>query len=297
MKKLTLATLVAVVTTAAPGLTGVAGAYTTPTGPLCSLAAGPDPLSEPGGMVGVVEGGPLTAIGTTMTMGCAVQVGSNVHADPDSATVTAGPAADSVTVEPAAVTYVSAGLPTFLCTWVHQVDQTGETDLYWDHASQSWTQSALTATCPPVPAAAAAVEGGIVVEHPVSGPVEVIPMGVLANPLLWTCTVPAYSPAAPFVVTCTPVSSAVPWSCAFVIAAATTGTPTATVRTAVDCDGSAPDEVRTRTVTGAGDNAGDFDVSGVAATTFTCRLDDGGTGGPVPGYVAYCLDPGAGEPR
>lgn len=295
MRTLRTLAVLAVAAAALPVLAGVAHALVPPTGPTCSMLTGPDPTAEVGRMFGTVAAGPLVAASTTMTVTCSIQVGgTGVHSDPDVGSVSAGPSANAVTLVPALVAYQGdPNLATYLCTHVHQVDGLVPYDLYWDDPSQSWSLNPLTAHCAGVPQPAAPVDGGVVVSHH-SNVLLVQPFGVLDNAALWTCSVPTYTPATPFTVTCTPVSSTVPWTCASVI----TGTlvmGTGVARTSLDCDGSSPPESQTATVTNT--TMWDYDAANttLAATTFSCTLDDGGTSGPTGDFAGFCADPGLGS--
>lgn len=290
-----LATALAVAATA---FGGAAYAWVPPTGPACHLDAGPDasPDASPDAYFGVLRAGPLVATGTTMSVACTVQIGgTGLYGDPDVASAGAGPSANAVALAPTLVAFLDPGLPVWVCTHVHQVDALNvATDLYWDAPSQSWTPLGLAATCESVPMPSSAVLGGIAVYHYASTNPSVLlaaPFGVLADPNLWSCTIPGYVASQPFAVTCTPVSLAATWTCGAVIAAAVTYSGAGTVRTAADCDGGAP-EAQTTTVSGPLAWDVDATVPGVAATTFTCELDDGGTAGPVPDYAGFCFDPG-----
>lgn len=298
------AVLATALVAATTGLTGVAHAWVTPTGPTCSLVANQDPNPEapPGAFLGLVQAGPLAAAGTTMSVTCTVQVGgSGLHTDPDVASAWAGPSANAVTLAPTFVAYVNPGQQVWVCTHVHQVDSLNvPADLYWDDASQSWTVLALGATCDAVTTPSSAVTGGIVVYHYGStnpGIFVAVPFGVLANPSLWTCTQPSYVASQPFVVGCTPVTSTVVWTCDLVAVSAITLSSSGTVRASADCNGGAP-EAQTSTVSGVGGVDDDIATpAGLPATTFTCTLDDGATAGPAPDYNAVCFDPGLASVR
>lgn len=283
-----LAAFALAVATAAP-----AHAYVPPAGQNCTLVAIGDETVE-GTMLGVLSGGPLTAAGTTMTLVCSIQVGgTGLHIEADSAAVSAGPSATSVTLPPTAVSFEAAPtMPTYVCTRVRQVDANNViTDLYWDAATSTWSTIPATSYCALVPPPAAPVEGGILVIHPASGPVQAMPFGVLADPLEWSCSIPAYNPAVPFVATCTAITST-PWTCSVVVASAWTHDAAAVVRTGADCDGNGVYEAQTGVAAGLYDGDGAFATPGTPTTSFVCRLDDGGTAGPVGGYVAFCSDPG-----
>jgi hypothetical protein len=294
MKTQRMLTMLAVVAAAAlPGLTGVAHALVPPTGPRCTLLSGPDPTAEEGRMIGTLTGGPLVAAGTTMTLTCSIQIGgTGLHSDPDLYAVPVGPSANTVTLPPTTVGYYG-GVPTYVCTTVHQVDSAGTYDLYWDEVTQGWSQNPATSYCLAVPPVAAPVDGGIVAwvtgfPQPV---VAVSPVGVLADPLQWTCTVPTYTSLLPWTITCNPVSSTPPWTCAAVITGAMGLSPAATVRTSVDCDGGAP-EAQTATVSGTGGFDYDWANTTLTTTAFSCTFDDGGSAGPVADFVGFCADPG-----
>ena len=295
MRKLpVLVALALAVATATP-----AHAFVPPTGQRCALVAVQDLLVEGGTMLGVLSGGPLTAAGTTMTLTCTIQVGgSGLHTDPDAAWAAAGPSATTVTLAPTPASFVgSPNQPTYVCTQVKQVDQNNvATTLYWDEASQSWTTTPGTAYCAIAPAPAAPVEGGIAVIHPASGPLLAVPFGVLADPLLWSCSIPTYSPLTPFVVSCTPQTS-VPWTCSIVAATAWVSARTGVVRASVDCNGDAVPEVQTPTVTSVNGGGSAVAATTMSATSFDCRFDNGATAGPVAGYIAACMDPGGPEVR
>lgn len=288
-------TAVATLVTALPGMHGIASAWVPPAGPRCSLVAVPDfaPEASDDAWIGFLSGGPLTASATTMTLTCSLQVGgTGVHTDPDTNTESAGPSANSVTLNPTLVSFVSPGLPVYVCTHVYQVDQSNvAADLYWDASSTSWSTSPATATCEVVVMPAAPVNGGILV-YDLAGTFVATPFGVLADPQEWTCTIPAFNALVPYVVTCTPVNTSTPWTCPIVAVGSFSLSVGATLRTSVDCNGDNVFEAQTATVSGPFAIDVDWAAPGVAATSFSCRLDNGGNAGPVADYVGVCVDPG-----
>ncbi|HVF04970.1 MAG TPA: hypothetical protein VNA20_09030 [Frankiaceae bacterium] len=115
--------------------------------------------------------------------------------------------------------------------------------------------------------------------------------GALANPALWTCSNPS---VVPYVVTCTPASTAVNlvWHCDVLHADIHGLSPNTNARTSLDCNGDNAYEAQTAWILGPLYSF-DWAASTMTVTSFSCRVD-GGPNNPLatPAYRAGCGDPG-----
>lgn len=149
--------------------------------------------------------------------------------------------------------------------------------------------------------------GGRAVFSPVVGYVHIttlastVPVvslsGDLANPLNWTCTVPAtFNPALPYSVTCTPSQNVnLIFECSVLHADITTHDPQAVARTSMDCNGDTVPEAQSSAYGNLPPNNHGFQwaPSNTLVTQFVCTVDNGAGLGAVPRWTAGCGDPGA----
>ena len=112
-----------------------AGTSTPPAGRACSFASVTDPTVENGEtQTGQVNGGPLAAPESAVSMRCAIHVGNGTHAGTAAVSASAGPERDVVALAPTPVSYLSPeGQPVYLCT---QATVDGTT---WYRDGDTWT--------------------------------------------------------------------------------------------------------------------------------------------------------------
>jgi hypothetical protein len=138
-----------------------------------------------------------------------------------------------------------------------------------------------------------AVVGYILVSHQQDARPTFQLMGALSNPSLWTCA--DNYPAAPYSVTCLPVSGTVlDWHCDVLHGDISTLSANAVARTVLDCDGGAtPPEVETAVVSGTAGHDSKWSPSPVLVTAFSCTVDAGPGAAASPDFTGGCGDPGA----